>query len=59
MALPHDKAAATPANGTMIGFDGGSEAGVGAAHAAALANGGSDEGGPGPRPDYGPEFYGA
>ena len=31
---------------------------VDAAHAAALANGGSDEGAPGPRPLYGPEFYG-
>lgn len=30
-----------------------------AAHSAALANGGSNEGDPGPRPMYGPEFYGA
>ncbi len=59
VAPPHDKQAATPANGTMIGFDAGSEAGVAAAHAAALANGGSNEGDPGPRPLYGPEFYGA
>jgi hypothetical protein len=28
-------------------------------HQAALANGGTDEGEPGPRPDYGPEYYGA
>jgi catechol 2,3-dioxygenase-like lactoylglutathione lyase family enzyme len=59
IAPPHDKQPATPSNGTMIGFDGGSEACIIAAHAAALANGGSNEGDPGPRPMYGPEFYGA
>ena len=32
---------------------------VKAAHAAALANGGSDEGAPGPRPLYGPDVYAA
>lgn len=31
---------------------------VDAAHAAALESGGTDEGAPGPRPKYGPEFYG-
>jgi catechol 2,3-dioxygenase-like lactoylglutathione lyase family enzyme len=58
LASPYDGAPATPANGTMIGYDAGSVAGVHAAHAAALDNGGSDEGAPGVRPDYGPEFYG-
>lgn len=43
----------------MPGFGCASRGDVDAAHAAALANGGSDEGAPGPRPDYGPEFYGA
>ena len=28
-------------------------------HQIALENGGSDEGAPGPRPDYGPDYYGA
>ncbi len=28
-------------------------------HAAALAHGGSNNGEPGPRPDYGPAYYGA
>jgi catechol 2,3-dioxygenase-like lactoylglutathione lyase family enzyme len=32
---------------------------VHAFHAAALAAGGADNGAPGPRPDYGPEYYGA
>jgi catechol 2,3-dioxygenase-like lactoylglutathione lyase family enzyme len=43
----------------MPGFGVPSEAAVQAAHVAAMANGGSDEGAPGPRPDYGPDFYGA
>ena len=35
------------------------KAAVDAAFAAAMANGGSDEGGPGPRPQYGPTYYAA
>jgi catechol 2,3-dioxygenase-like lactoylglutathione lyase family enzyme len=58
IAPPHDKQAAVPGNGYMIGFTAGSEACVDAAHAAAIAHGGKSEGDPGPRPDYGPEFYG-
>ena len=46
-------------NGNMVGLLCGSEDEVKAAHKAALANGGSDEGAPGPRPQYGPDFYGA
>ena len=34
-------------------------AGVDAFYAAALANGGRDNGPPGPRPDYGPSYYAA
>ena len=30
---------------------------VDAAHAAGLANGGADDGAPGPRPQYGPRYY--
>ncbi|MBS0483041.1 MAG: VOC family protein [Proteobacteria bacterium] len=58
VAAPFDGQAAAPGNGNMPGFRCASTAEVDAAHAAALANGGSNEGGPGPRPQYGPEFYG-
>jgi catechol 2,3-dioxygenase-like lactoylglutathione lyase family enzyme len=59
IAPPNNKQAAVPGNGYMIGFGAETNDVVAAAHAAALANGGSSEGDPGPRPDYGPEFYGA
>jgi len=59
VAPPHDKQAATPANGSMPGLRCASPAEVDAAHAAALAHGGTCEGAPGPRPMYGPNFYGA
>lgn len=35
------------------------KAAVDAAHHAGLANGGTDDGGPGPRPQYGPRCYAA
>ena len=56
---PFDKKPATAGNGSMLGFKGHSKAEVDAAHAAGLANGGSDEGKPGFRPPEGKEFYGA
>ena len=59
LALPNNREAAVPGNGNMPGFLCDSEAVVQSAHAAALANGGTSEGDPGPRPDYGPDFYGA
>ena len=59
LALPNNKEGAAPGNGNMPGFMCDSEAVVQSAHAAALANGGTSEGDPGPRPDYGPDFYGA
>jgi catechol 2,3-dioxygenase-like lactoylglutathione lyase family enzyme len=59
VAPPHDKQAAVPGNGSMPGFGCASAAEVDAAHAAALAAGGTSEGAPGPRPQYGPDFYGA
>lgn len=59
VALPYNKGAAVPANGSMPGFGCATNEAVDAAYAAALANGGSDEGAPGPRPVYGPRFYGA
>jgi catechol 2,3-dioxygenase-like lactoylglutathione lyase family enzyme len=46
-------------NGSMLAFKAPSRAAVEAFHAAALANGGTDEGAPGVRGDYNPPFYGA
>jgi catechol 2,3-dioxygenase-like lactoylglutathione lyase family enzyme len=54
---PFDGKAPTAGNGTMLAFRASNEAEVQAFHAAALANGGSDEGGPGIRPYYEPTFY--
>lgn len=59
LAMPHNKEPAVPANGSMPGFRCANPAEVDAAHAAALAHGGSNEGDPGPRPLYGPDFCGA
>lgn len=59
VARPFDGRPATAGNGTMVGFMAGSHAEVDAFHAAAMANGGSDEGVPGPRPHYGPKWYAA
>ena len=57
--LPHDQRSASGGNGTHIAFSANSKAAVNAFHAAALAAGGNDEGAPGPRPEYTPEYYGA
>jgi catechol 2,3-dioxygenase-like lactoylglutathione lyase family enzyme len=57
ISRPHNKEAAVPGNGSMPGFRCESEEAVNAAHAAALANGGTNEGDPGPRPIYGPGMY--
>jgi catechol 2,3-dioxygenase-like lactoylglutathione lyase family enzyme len=46
-------------NGSHTAFLATNRAAVRAFHAAALANGGSDEGAPGPRPHYHPNYYGA
>ncbi len=59
IARPHDREAAVAGNGSMPGFGCASKTAVDAAHAAALANGGTNEGDPGLRPMYGPDFYGA
>ena len=50
---------ATNGNGTHIAFIAKDRPTVDAFYAAALANGGSDEGPPGPRPHYHPNYYGA
>lgn len=50
---------ADPASGLHICFAAPSPAAVAAFHQAALANGGADNGGPGVRHDYGPDYYAA
>ena len=59
VAPPYNKQAPDAGNGNMPGFRCASSAEVDAAYAAALAHGGTCEGPAGPRPDYGPSFYGA
>ena len=54
---PFNGAAALGGNGVCLAFDAGSRAAVDAFHAAALANGGTDEGAPGLRPHYSPTYY--
>jgi len=56
---PHDGQPARAGNGIMIAFRAENQDKVRAAHAAALAGGGSDEGPPGFRPPESTEFYGA
>jgi catechol 2,3-dioxygenase-like lactoylglutathione lyase family enzyme len=57
--LPHNRSAATVGNGVHVGFVARTKAHVNKFHEVALAHGGSNNGEPGPRPDYGPEYYGA
>lgn len=59
VTLPRDGNTATHANGGTIGFAAPSVEAVDAFHAAALAHGGTCEGEPGPRPNAGPNAYGA
>ncbi|MDO8295548.1 MAG: VOC family protein [Caulobacter sp.] len=56
---PHDGQPARGGNGIMVALLAPSIDAVKAAHAAGLANGGTDEGGPGPRPEDSKDFYGA
>jgi catechol 2,3-dioxygenase-like lactoylglutathione lyase family enzyme len=59
ITLPADGGTATHANGGTIGFGAADKDAVDAFHAAGLANGGSCEGGPGPRPQAPGNAYGA
>lgn len=59
VSTPHNNEAAMAGNGNMVGILCENEAEVQAVHAMALSSGASNEGDPGPRPQYGPDFYGA
>ncbi len=56
---PFDRAPASVGNGMMIAFHATERRLVDAFHAAGLAAGGTDEGAPGLRPHYHPDYYGA
>ncbi|OHV85474.1 VOC family protein [Ensifer sp. LCM 4579] len=58
VVTPFDGKAATNGNGSMVALEAESRAAVDAFYAAALANGGTDEGAPGLRPFH-PHFYAA
>jgi catechol 2,3-dioxygenase-like lactoylglutathione lyase family enzyme len=57
MKEPNNGKPATVGNGSMVCFRSPTRAQVDAFHAAALANGGTSEGAPGIRMDYGPNMY--
>jgi len=57
--LPHNQHPASNGNGVHVAFLAKSRAIVSDFHDAALKQGGSNGGEPGPRPDYGPSYYGA
>jgi catechol 2,3-dioxygenase-like lactoylglutathione lyase family enzyme len=57
--LPIDGKPASVGNGTHVCFIAQSKEAVHAFHEAALAAGASDDGAPGPRPQYSPGYYGA
>ena len=57
--LPFDGGLCSSGNGSMTAFLATSAGAVEHAHASALALGGADEGAPGPRPHYGPGYFGA
>ena len=59
IGLPHDQRPMSVGNGVHLGFSARSKDQVHKFHAAALAQGGSNNGEPGPRADYGPDYYGA
>lgn len=59
LTQPFDGQSASAGNGTMVSFLAPHRKAVDAFHAAALANGGTNEGAPGLRPHYGPHFYAA
>ncbi|HEY4942502.1 MAG TPA: VOC family protein [Rhizomicrobium sp.] len=59
VGAPHDGKPQSAGNGTHLGFIARTKAQVHKFHEVALQEGGSNNGEPGPRPDYGPDYYGA
>lgn len=57
--LPFDGAPCSHGNGSMTAFFAPSPGAIERAYADALASGGTDAGAPGPRPRYGPDYFGA
>ncbi len=57
--LPQDQQPANAGNGYHVSFIARSKDAVHRFHEAALAQGGTSNGEPGPRPDYGPDYFGA
>jgi catechol 2,3-dioxygenase-like lactoylglutathione lyase family enzyme len=56
---PFNGEPATVGNGGMVAFLAPSKEAVETAYAGGLSHGGTDEGGPGPRPHYGDGYFGA
>ena len=56
---PYNQLPASCGNGTMVAFAARSRREVDAAYATAVANGAINEGAPGLRSEYGPDYYGA
>jgi catechol 2,3-dioxygenase-like lactoylglutathione lyase family enzyme len=59
VGLPHDHQPAVAGNGIHVALLAKNRQAVHAFHEAALAAGGTDDGPPGPRPEYTPQYYGA
>jgi catechol 2,3-dioxygenase-like lactoylglutathione lyase family enzyme len=57
--LPHNQAAASAGNGVHVAFNAATRAAVDAFYLAALDRGGRDDGKPGLRVEYHPDYYGA
>lgn len=57
--LPYDGQPCSAGNGGMIAFLAPSTDAIERAYAGAMAHGGVDDGAPGPRPQYGPGYFGA
>ncbi len=59
LETPTNGRPASAGNGVHVAFVADTPAAVDAFYAAALALGGRSDGGPGPRPQYGPDYYSA
>lgn len=59
VSLPHDGKDASPGNGVHLAFLCSNKAQVDAVYKAAIANGATCNGPPGPRPQYSDKYYGA